>query len=89
MTNLTDKPEERVTDTRVYFLNQGEGIYTKEIRTIITVITTTEKGEKNSTKRLLRRIILARYRVVKRSEKYHVIYVNQYNEKKIYLRRIS
>lgn len=88
MINPTDK-EERVTDTRVSFLNQGEGIYTKEIRTIITITTTSEKGEKNSTKRLLRRIVLARYRVVQRSEKYHVIYVNQYNKKKIYLRRIS
>lgn len=88
MTNPTKK-EERTSVSTVMFLNQGEGLYTKEARTVITITTTSDKGEINSTKRLIRRIILARYRVVKRSEKYHVVHVNSYTKKKVYLRRVS
>ena len=89
MINHTEK-EERMTVSTVYFLNQGEGLYTKEIRTIQTVARMNPATkEKEYKKTLLRRVILARYRVVKRSEKYHVLHINQYTKKKIYLRRIS
>lgn len=80
---------EKSTVTTVQILNQGEGLYTKEIRTVVEEVSLSSSGEITQQKKfLIRRIVLAKYRVVKRSEKYHLIHLN-YTGKKIYLRRIS